>query len=334
MRRFRRALLVASVTLLLVAGVGSPATADRGSGGYTFAVIGDLPYGDPAAAAFPGVVDRINADRDLELIAHLGDIKSGSTVCSDEYFSFVRGQFDRFTEPLIYTPGDNEWTDCHRPTNGPYNPLERLDAIRATFFDRPGRTLADRERIRSQARYGYPENVQWSESEVTFAAVHIVGSNNGMAPWTGNTAATPEQTAEVLGRTAAAIEGIHDAFDAARHHRSRAVMIMTQADMFDPTVAQPTYANYYAFTPIVQTLITEADDFRGPVYLVNGDSHVYNEDQPLAAGSPWLDLYGVDGSTDNLTRITVEGAADVDEYLKFTVSRRGVVSWQRVPFGS
>ena len=84
MRRFRRAVLVASVTLLLVAGVGSPATADRGSGGYTFAVIGDLPYGDPAAAAFPGVVDRINADRDLELIAHLGDIKSGSTVCSDE----------------------------------------------------------------------------------------------------------------------------------------------------------------------------------------------------------------------------------------------------------
>jgi hypothetical protein len=62
----------------------------------------------------------------------------------------------------------------------------------------------------------------------------IVGSNNGMAPWTGNTAPTPEQTAEVLGRTAASIEGIHDAFAAARSQRSRAVMIMTQADMFDP----------------------------------------------------------------------------------------------------
>src|SRR5918997_3854926 len=221
MRRFRRAVLVASVPLLLVAGVGSPATADRGSGGYTFAVIGDLPYGDPAAAAFPGVVDRINADRDLELIAHLGDIKSGSTVCSDEYFSFVRGQFDRFTEPLIYTPGDNEWTDCHRPTNGPYNPLERLDTIRETFFDRPGRTLGEESvRIQSQQRYGYPENVQWSQAGVTFAAVNVVGSNNGMAPWTGNTAPTPEQTAEVLGRTAASIESIHDAFDRARSKHS------------------------------------------------------------------------------------------------------------------
>jgi hypothetical protein len=337
MSRFRRTLLVASTALLLLAGAASPATADRGGdrrSGYTFAVIGDVPYGAPAAAAFPSVVDRINADRDLELVAHLGDIKSGSTLCTDEYFDFIRGQFDRFTEPLVYTPGDNEWTDCHRPNNGAYNPLERLDTIRATFFDRPGRTLGDRERIRSQARYGYPENVQWSESGVTFAAVHIVGSNNGMAPWTGNTTATPEQTAEVLGRTAAAIEGIHDAFDAARRDRSRAVMIMTQADMFDPTVTSPTYANYYAFTPIVEALIIEASHFHGPVYLVNGDSHVYNVDRPLAAGSTWLALYGVDGSANNLTRITVDGAADADNYLKFVVSRRGAVSWQQVPFTS
>ena len=51
MRRFRRALLVASAALLLLAGASSPATADRGSSGYTFAVLGNLPYGDPAAAA-------------------------------------------------------------------------------------------------------------------------------------------------------------------------------------------------------------------------------------------------------------------------------------------
>ena len=47
-----------------------------------------------------------------ELVAHLGDIKSGSTLCNDEYFAFVRSQFDRFADPLVYTPGDDEWTDC------------------------------------------------------------------------------------------------------------------------------------------------------------------------------------------------------------------------------
>ena len=89
-------------------------------------------------------MDRINADRDVRLVAHLGDIKSGSTECSDAYFAQIRGQFDRFVDPLVYTPGDNEWTDCHRVNNGAYDPLERLAAIRDVFFDDPGRTLGER----------------------------------------------------------------------------------------------------------------------------------------------------------------------------------------------
>jgi hypothetical protein len=338
MSRLRRALLVVSAALLLTSAAVSPAAADRQDRQreYTFAVIGDLPYGAPAAEAFPEVVDRINADPDVKLVAHLGDIKSGSTRCSDEYFASIRAQFDRFADPLVYTPGDNEWTDCHRPTNGAYNPLERLDAIRDTFFDRPGRTLGEKSvRIQSQQRYGYPENVQWSQAGVTFASVHIVGSNNGMAPWTGNTAATPEQTAEVLGRTAASIEAIHDAFAAARSQRSRAVMIMTQADMFDPTFT-PTFAGSYAFKPIIQTLVDEARRFRGPVYLVNGDSHIYNEDRPLAAESTWPEFYGIADTAENLTRITVDGADNADNYLKFVVQRRGaeVLTWQQVPYNS
>ena len=46
----------------------------------------------------------------------------------------IREQFDRFEMPLLYTPGDNEWTDCHRPAAGTYNPLERLDAVREAFL--------------------------------------------------------------------------------------------------------------------------------------------------------------------------------------------------------
>ena len=93
-----------------------------------------------------------------------------------------------------------------------------------------------------------------------------MGSNNGMAPWTGNTTPTPEQTAEVLGRTAGSIEGIHDALAAARSQRSRAVMIMIQADMFDLTVTCPTFAENYAYQPIIQALVNEGRTFRGPVY--------------------------------------------------------------------
>ena len=66
------------------------------------------------------------------------------------------------------------------------------------------------------------------------------------------------------------------------------VVLLTQADMFDVTVANPQIADYSAFKPIVQAIIDRSSRFAGPVYLFNGDSHVYNSDKPLAAGSRWL----------------------------------------------
>ena len=52
-------------------------------------------------------------------MAHDGDIKNGSTVCSNEMFANRLELFNTFAHPLIYVPGDNEWTDCHRLNNGP-----------------------------------------------------------------------------------------------------------------------------------------------------------------------------------------------------------------------
>jgi hypothetical protein len=83
-----------------------------------------IPYGDAQIAQFPAVVDQINADPEVRLVTHLGDIKSGSSLCTNDYFAQIRAQFDRFRDPLVYTSGDNEWTDCHRPTNGSYDPAE------------------------------------------------------------------------------------------------------------------------------------------------------------------------------------------------------------------
>ena len=39
-----------------------------------------------------------------------------------------------FEQGVVYTPGDNEWTDCHRRSNGGYDPLERLGKIRQLFY--------------------------------------------------------------------------------------------------------------------------------------------------------------------------------------------------------
>lgn len=336
-------LATTAVSLLALAGASVPAAAQPAGDGrhhhsrqpYAFAVIGDIPYGPEELAVFPSKIAQINADPDVKAVDHLGDIKSGSMVCSDEYFERIRSDFQLFEDPLVYTPGDNEWTDCHRTNNGGYDPLERLAALRKTFFAEPGRTLGQRPApVRSQARQGFPENVRYTKADVAFAAVHIVGSNNGLAPYTGAEAATPTQTAEVLTRTAAGIELIRDTFQSARKHDRRAVVLLTQADMFDPTVAAPKFADYFAFQPIVAAIAQEAVDFDGPVYLINGDSHVFNSDAPLATGSRWLSFYGLSKPVGNLTRVTVNGSDNADDYLKVTIRPRGsdVLTWQRVAF--
>ncbi|WP_410597451.1 metallophosphoesterase [Amycolatopsis sp. lyj-23] len=330
--------LLASLAIGIPAGTATASDQDgehEHGNSFSFAVIGDIPYGAAQIAGFPKVVQQINDDRQVRLVAHLGDIKDGSSVCSDEYFAQVKAQFDQFADPLVYTIGDNEWTDCHRPSNGGYDPLERLARIRSVFFPWPGYTLGMQPaKVTSQAAQGIPEDVRFSRAGVAFAALHIVGSNNSLAPWTGKTGPTPEQSAEVLGRTAAVIQNIHDTFTQAREDHDKAVVLLTQADMFDPTVAGASFADYFAFQPIVQAIARESAGFRGPVYLFNGDSHVYNDDQPLAAGSRWLSFYGVGESVGNLTRVTIDGSTKVNNYLRVTIDprNRAGLSWTRVPF--
>jgi hypothetical protein len=132
----------------------------------------------------------------------------------------------------------------------------------------------------------------------------------------------------------ATIDNMRSAFDLAKIDGDRAVVLMQQADMFDGTAQDPQYSDYSAFRPLVLAMIEEANDFDGTVYLFNGDSHEFNEDHPLAAGSPWLSFYGVQGSADNLTRITVDGAAKGEnDYVKATVHSTGKepLTVERVP---
>jgi hypothetical protein len=334
MRR-RHTLLALASTILLAGSVTSPAIAS-GAGGrpaphhhrgsFTFAVIGDVPYGTDAEAHFPDFIEGINADPDVTQVTHLGDIKSGSTTCTDERFQAVRTNFDLFEDPLYYTPGDNEWTDCHRANNGAFQPLERLAKVRSLFFTPAGRTQGHQVRVASQARLGFPENVRWTRGDVAFATIHVVGSNNDLAPWTGigQTTATPQQVDEQKRRMAAAIANVRATYADARKHHRRTVVIQQQADMFDPTVTDPQISDYSAFTPLVQALVDESRRFHGVSYLFNGDSHRFNEDRPVAEGSPWLSFYGVKRSSDDLHRITVDGS-DLGEadWLKVTVHQRG-----------
>ena len=59
-----------------------------------------------------------------------------------------------------------------------------VDRINAQ--DTPGLTLGSRPmKVTSQADLGFPENQSMRARGVEMAAIHVVGSNNDRAPWTG-----------------------------------------------------------------------------------------------------------------------------------------------------
>ncbi|RAX16606.1 hypothetical protein DC347_12480 [Pseudarthrobacter sp. AG30] len=341
----RSTLATLAVLATLAGAAAAPAQAadntSDSSQAFTFGVIGDIPYGAAEIAKFPSHIRDLNADEDLKFVAHVGDIKNGSSICSNEYFSYIRSQFDTFTHPLVYTPGDNEWVDCHRTNNGAYNPLERLDKIREVFFNEPGKTLGATMPVKSQANLGLPEDVRFTKNRVAFSVLNVQGSNNSLLPWTGlgKTAPTPEQLAEVEHRTDAVLAQIHQTFADAKRSNDRAVVLMQQADMFDPALLADAAADpetVSGFREVVQAIVDETNRFDAPVYLVNGDSHVFAQNKPLAAGSPWLDIYGAPAA-DNLQRITVDGANNAVDYLRVTVSGNNakgadVLSWEKVPY--
>lgn len=314
-------LLPAALALGLAAAASvlgiSPATAggasDASAAPLEVALIADTPYGDAQRAQFPVLVDAINDDPQVRWVLHAGDIKSGSTTCDDARFADLAALYGTFADPFVLTPGDNEWTDCHRAAAGRYLPTERLQAVRRDFYPEPGRTLGHREAtVTTQAddpeHASYVENTRFTRSRVVFAAVHVVGSENDLEPWSGLLGGDrpTERLAEFEARRAAALDWIHEAFDEAERADAAGVLVMMQAE----PLATP------GFQEIRDLLVQRAAAFERPVLLVHGDEHRY-EQEPRYAGVP------------NLTRLETFGDI-ATEWLRLTVDPRdpAVFRWQ------
>jgi hypothetical protein len=320
---------------------------DQSAKPLDIAVIGDVPYGNAAIALFPTMVRAIDADPKVREVVHVGDLKSGSELCSDARFQISADLFNSFRDPMIYAIGDNEWTDCHRANNGGFNPLERLARVREMFFPVPGQVLGGRRKT-VEAQPSYPENQLWVESRVTFAALHIIGSNNGLDKWFGdrtiNGVPAPEtaaegasRVAEVTARQAANIAWLEHAFAVAKAQRSVGIVLFFQADLWHPG-DRADGATFTAHQAWVERLSQLASTFRGKVLLISGDSHDFRVD----AGVPWMATYYGVPSPQNVTQIIVDrsiespatdaGTPSVIEWLRLHVDPRSpnVFSWKQV----
>jgi hypothetical protein len=328
MRKF--AVIALSLALAaLLAPVGNADAADPSGDhsrppGLTLAVYGDAPYGtsptDTAQLeATPGFIASINADPDVSLVTQIGDIHSGKQYCTQAYDESIYDLWARFTDPLVYTPGDNETTDCHKVAEGggAYNattqtidyvldangdpvdyangdPLANLALIRSIFFPHPGLTLGTHKVLvlsqsfvhdqRHPADQQFVENVLWYRAGVVFVTINLPGgSNNDSDVWYGAPTESPAQTRAREERTGADLRWLDTAFSLARFSRAKGVVIGAQADMWDPEKGAAHQAGY---EPFVASVASHTASLGQPVLMLNGDSHVYRSDNPLSSTVP------------------------------------------------
>jgi hypothetical protein len=286
-------------------------------GRFEFALIGDQQYNAESEMQFPQLMADIDR-AEVAFVVHLGDFKAGtSQLCDDKLFQSRRQQFDSSRQPFIYTPGDNDWTDCHNEKTGRYDPVERLAKLRDIFFAEK-RSLGQRKlEVEQQARF--PENLRWHRGGVLFATVHMVGPNNNQ-----------ENAAEYRERNAANVTWMREAFERAKRADTAAVALFTQANPrfergYPPgrmrgTGTAPPPNRPSGFSEFVSELEKEVVTYAKPVLFMHGDTHYFRVDKPLfrtGAEGP-----GERGrQIENFTRVEIFGFPEA-HWLRIAVDPR------------
>ena len=280
----RRALAKLLAGLLACCAAAAPARA-AGFQPFDLIALGDMPYGADllVGPAYRHLIDLVN-QTGLPLALHVGDFKDGTASCDDAEFALQLSHFQRFTQALVYTPGDNDWLDCRRRGD---DPLERLAALRQRFFP-SARSLGQHPLpVQRQADVmpgfaPFVENLRWWHQGVLFATFHTVGPDNGLDGGTAAVRAASQQ------RELANAAWISAAFDEARRGASPALVLITQAEPLRyPIASRPHWGELRASysLSVGRTLVPLAAIAPFPVLLIHGDGHNYTVDRPFRDGA-------------------------------------------------
>jgi len=290
---------------------------------FQFGILGDTPYTIVQEPEYRQVLEALNR-ADLAFVVHIGDFEQDarrydpalhSMPCVDENFKTILDSFQSSKHPFIFTPGDNDWTDCHFLNAPKVDPLQALAKLRSMFFPE-GRSLGQRTiAVTSQAsdhqHAKFRENLRWSMGGVTFATLHIVGSND-------NLGRTPEMDAEHAERKAANIAWLKQTIAQAKADGSLGLVLMTQANFIfekhwsgDRRRLFLTYSGAGPSTSPVPTghddyvkvLAEEMENYDKPTVIIHGDSHIFRVDKPLISAKTGR-------SFENFTRVETFGAPD------------------------
>jgi hypothetical protein len=304
---------------------------DRDPDRYSIALWGDMPYNALGKQQYPNLLADVNAS-DIAFSVFDGDLKAGGDgPCTDEnLYTPALAYFASLKQPLVWVPGDNDWTDCWgrygagTSAPGADDPIERLNHERALFASTPYSQGQRKLRLTRQGGHGgaydlYVENVRWKMGPVVYIGLDVQGSNDNY-PYAGVDGETRSDTeiarqrAEEVARKAADIAWLNEGFDYAKKVHAKGVMVVFQADLnFNNEQHLADTRSYDAFPDYIAALKTATLGFAGQVVLVHGDSHYFKLDMPLNT-----DKGGVVG---NFTRLETFGSRNT-HWVKATIDAR------------
>lgn len=292
-QRLFSAMILLAITAITTQVAVAGDSHDDGRPTYAIGLWGDLPYSTvQATVGVPNLIADMNA-HDLAFTAHDGDLKAGGGECTDAVYTQALSFFGSLHAPAVFTPGDNDWTDCDRVAG--YNSLVQLDKERKLFFS-THYTLGQ-HRLRQEVQTAplclgvsgnvpCVENRRWNLGGVTYATLNIQGSCNNLCD-------VAPDSAEYTARNQADIEWMQETFAEAKAHHSAAIMFISQADpgfdatdatrgpVRDPNTLAESDGQPDGFQEFLLALRDQVIAFAKPVAYVHGDSHYFRIDKPF-----------------------------------------------------
>jgi hypothetical protein len=257
---------------------------------YAFAVIANAMTSQADEPAAQRLIDAIGRDAHTAFVVYDGNLKGAREVCADALYDRRHALLDASRVPLVFEPGIDDWITCGANRSGNYDPVERLDLLRQTFFSDPttlGQNRLPVTRESEVARFSpYRENVRWQLGDTVFLALNVPDGNNHYLNAGG-------RNGEFEDRVIANGFWLDHAAEYAKRRNARAIVIFVQADpLFERgertsplawlRFGHRTRDGYLEFR---RSLVRLAQTFRGPIVLIHTtDARLargFSIDQPL-----------------------------------------------------
>lgn len=298
-----RASLIAAI-LVLSASL-SPARAEP----FTVIAFGDMPYGEPSEVypPFEVLLAEINA-RQPDIVFHVGDTKAGKVPCDDKILDEQRAFLGTLSAPTLYTPGDNEWTDCNDDSvKRRFDTRDRLDYIRRTYFANPGQSFGQRKLPVTSQGGKFPENVRLQIQNVGIVTVHVVGADNNR----------DKDKDEYRNRNDAGVAWLRAGFET--YADTEAMIVVIHANPFRKGFKKnkETWKKKSGFRKFGRALRDATAEYGKPVLLVHGDTHEFRVRRMMPDRAPDLCVLEVFGHED---MHAVEVVVDPSQSRPFTIA--------------